>query len=166
MNIKEHSRSNIDILITFITIFLVVFIDQFLKNFFSEVLSLGESIPVIPKVFHFTLGHNTGIAFGMFKDAGFVWIIIPIVAILLLVFNIYYYWNNQGKLNRLYVTSFSLILGGAISNLLNRIYLGYVIDFIDFRIWPIFNIADSAITIGAFFMVIGCIKQKTWEDNI
>ena len=103
-----------------------------------------------------TLVHNTGIAFGLFKDQGIVFIIIPVIAIVLLIFNILYYRNNR-ELSRTYIIGFSLILGGAIGNLIDRIQVGYVIDFLDFRIWPVFNMADSAITVGAFIIGIKCI---------
>jgi signal peptidase II len=55
------------------------------------------------------------------------------------------------------MVAFSLILGGAIGNLIDRVYYGYVIDFIDCRIWPVFNVADSAITIGAIIIALKCI---------
>ena len=103
-----------------------------------------------------TLVHNTGIAFGLFKDQGIVFIIIPVIAVILLIFNIFYYKNNK-ELSRTYILGFSLILGGAIGNLVDRINYGYVIDFIAFRFWPVFNIADSAITIGAIIIGIKCI---------
>ena len=105
-----------------------------------------------------TLVHNTGIAFGFFKDQGIVFIIIPIIAVALLVFNIYYYRQNNEALSRMYIVAFSLILGGAIGNLIDRIYFGYVIDFIDFRFWPVFNVADSAITIGAAIIAVKCFQ--------
>ncbi|MBF0122092.1 MAG: signal peptidase II, partial [Candidatus Omnitrophica bacterium] len=70
-------------------------------------------------------------------------------------YNIYYY-HKTGELDQLYILAFSLILGGAIGNLIDRIAVGYVIDFIDFRVWPVFNIADSAITIGACIIFFKC----------
>ena len=115
---------------------------------------------MIRGILHMTLVHNTGIAFGLFKNHGMVYIIIPIIAVILLVYNICYYKYNEEKLSRLYIFAFSSILGGAIGNLIDRIYFGYVIDFIDFRIWPVFNIADSAITIGAIIIAIKCIPSQ------
>lgn len=154
---KDYIRSQIDIFFSLTTVLLVVFIDRITKIFFSENLCVGESFPIIRNIFHMTLVHNTGIAFGLFKNQGIVFIIIPIIAISLLGFNIYYYHNNLKVLNRSYVISLSLILGGAIGNLIDRIYCGYVIDFIDFRIWPVFNIADSCITIGAIIILFQCL---------
>ena len=147
-------RSQFDIFLSLITVSSVVFVDRLTKIFFSRTLDIGESLPIIRNVLHMTLVHNTGIAFGLFKNQGVVFIIIPIIAMILLAYNIYYYKNNDEKISRLYIIAFSMILGGAIGNLIDRIYYGYVIDFIDFRIWPVFNIADSAITLGALVIAV------------
>lgn len=127
-----------------------------LQNFFVGLLEYGESLPIINNILHMTLVHNTGIAFGFFKDQGVVFIIVPIIAIILLIFNIYYYRQTDGALSLSYIIAFSLILGGAFGNLIDRVAYGYVIDFIDFRVWPVFNVADSAITIGAVIIAIKC----------
>lgn len=153
-------RSQFDIFLALITVSSVVFIDQITKFFFSRILSIGESLPIIRNIFHMTLVHNTGIAFGLFRNQGAVFIVIPIVAVILLAYNIYYYRHNEEKLSRLYIVSFSLILGGALGNLIDRIWFGYVIDFIDLRVWPVFNIADSAITIGAIIIAIKYIPLR------
>lgn len=148
-------RSLSDIIICLVTVILVVSVDRLTKVFFSTILHLGESLPVIRNVFHFSLVHNTGIAFGLFKDNNFVFFVIPVIAIGLLVYNIYYY-HKVGELDRLYIAAFSMILGGAVGNLIDRMTLGYVVDFLDFRVWPVFNAADSAITIGAFIILVKC----------
>lgn len=153
---QQQIRSHVDILISVITVVIVVFLDRATKSFFSKILSVGETIPVIKDIFHFTLVHNTGMAFGLFRDHGIVFIIIPIIAIALLVYNIYYYRENE-NLSRSYIFAFSLIMGGAIGNLIDRIQIGHVIDFLDFRVFPVFNVADSAITIGAVIILIKCI---------
>ncbi len=152
---SEKNRSSLDIFICLATVGLVVFLDRLTKVFFSKVLNVGESLPVIKKAFHFTLVHNTGIAFGLFKDNVFVFLIVPVIAAILLVYNVYYY-HKFGDLDRMYIAAISLILGGAIGNLVDRIAFGYVVDFIDLRIWPVFNVADSAITIGAILILFKC----------
>ena len=87
-----------------------------------------------------------------------LFIVIPVIAIVLLVFNIYYYRQNNEALSRVYIIAFSLILGGAIGNLIDRIVYGYVIDFIQVHyhqwFYPAFNVADSAITVGAVILVL------------
>lgn len=142
---------------TFI-IFCIVIADRVSKNFFSQFLFEGESIAIIRNVFHVTLVHNTGIAFGFFKDHGLFFIFFSIIIIIFL--SIYLYRNiYHNHLPFSDMIAFSFIIAGAIGNLLDRIMFGYVIDFFDFRIWPVFNIADSAITIGTFILVIKCIPS-------
>jgi signal peptidase II len=149
-------RSQWDIFIFLSGVISVVLLDHLTKVFFSGFLDLNESFAVISNVFRFTLVHNTGIAFGFFKDCGMVFIIIPVILTGLLIYNVYYY-RHSPYLSRTYIVAFSLILGGAIGNLIDRITLGYVIDFIDFRVWPVFNLADSAITIGAAIILLRCV---------
>jgi signal peptidase II len=153
-------RSKIDIIIFISGVLGVVLVDRLSKIFFSNLLDLNESLILIKNAVYFTLVHNTGIAFGLFRDCGFIFIIIPLVLTGLLIYNVYYYRNSE-KLSRTYILAFSLILGGAIGNLIDRIAFGYVIDFIDFRIWPVFNIADSAITIGAAIILFKCIPSSS-----
>lgn len=155
---RDPSRSQFDIFLAVITTFAVVFVDRVTKLFFRGLLSPGESLPVIRSVLHMTLVHNTGIAFGFFKDRGIVFVVIPVIAIFLLVFNIWHYRQNSEALSRVYIAGFSLILGGAAGNLIDRIAYGHVIDFIDFRVWPVFNVADSAITIGAVLIAFKCFR--------
>ena len=156
---KSSTQSQFDIFLALATVLSVVIVDRLTKNFFTSILSLRESLPIIRNYFHMTLVHNTGIAFGLFKNQGIVFIIIPVIAIILLGYNIYYYKNNDENLSRLYIIAFSLILGGAIGNLIDRILFGYVIDFIDLKIWPVFNLADSAITIGALIIALKYIPS-------
>ena len=156
----DAKRSQIDILLASLTTLTVIFVDRITKIFFSKLLDYGESLKVIPNILHMTLVHNTGIAFGLFKDQGAVFIVVPIIAVILLIVTIYYYRQNDQVLSRTYIVAFSLILGGAIGNLIDRMQHGYVIDFIDFRIWPVFNLADSAITIGAIIVGIKCFRLR------
>jgi signal peptidase II len=156
---RVSRRSLIDIFIFLVTTCSIVFFDRLTKIFFTGLLRYEESLPVIRDVLHMTLVYNTGIAFGFFKNQGVVFYIIPFLAIFgLLLFNIYYYRQNDEALTRPYIIAFSLILGGAIGNLTDRILYGYVIDFIDFRIWPVFNVGDSAISIGAVIIAVKCFQ--------
>lgn len=152
------SRSQLDVSLFLIITPAVVFFDRVTKQFFLNNLSFGESLPLIRNVLHMTLVHNTGIAFGFFRDQGIVFIIIPVIVIVLLIFNIYYYRQNNEVISPGYITAFSFILGGALGNLIDRIVYGYVIDFIDLRVWPVFNVADSAITIGAAIIAVKCFQ--------
>ena len=155
----DAKRSSQDIAIFLCGVLAVVGIDRLSKVFFAHLLSLNESIALIKGVVHFTLVHNTGIAFGLFKDCGAVFFIIPLILTGLLIYNVYYYRDRD--YSRTYIMAFSLILGGAIGNLMDRIFLGYVVDFIDLRVWPVFNVADSAITVGAAIILLKCIPSSS-----
>ncbi len=133
----------------------ILFLDQLSKLFVSRNFSLYESLPVIPGVFHITLVHNTGAAFGLFKGGVFMCIVTSLIVIAVLAAMLV----SRQRRPALLTVAFSLILGGAVGNLIDRVLLGHVVDFIDLRIWPVFNIADSAITVGAvtacWFYLIG-----------
>ena len=125
-------------------IFFVVLIDQASKAVALRALSLDRSIPVLQGIFHLTLVHNTGIAFGFFREhQGVLLILITLSLVFLWVWAVRMESGSAGSR-----AAFALILGGAVGNWIDRIRYGAVVDFLDFRIWPVFNIADSAITIG------------------
>src|SRR6185312_17441542 len=113
---SDLKRSKIDIIIFVSGVLGVILIDRLSKIFFSHLLDLNESLILIKNFLYFTLVHNTGIAFGLFRDCGFVFFVIPLVLTGLLIYNVYYYRNSE-KLRRTYILAFSLILGGAIGNL-------------------------------------------------
>lgn len=131
---------------------LAVFIfDQLAKKYISKSLALGSSIPVIKNIFHLTLVHNTGVAFGLFKNQQVFFIIITSIVILYIALALFLNRKQNSLSSRI---AFGLILGGACGNLFDRLRLGFIVDFFDFRIWPVFNIADSAITLGIFLLAI------------
>lgn len=132
----------------FIVITVILFLDQLSKFIAVKNLSLHQSIPIIKGIFHLTLIHNRGAAFGILKNKLPLFIFTSVLAIILIYQNL----KNLHKKSDIYNLSLSLILAGALGNLIDRICFGYVIDFLDFRIWPVFNIADSAITIGAILL--------------
>ncbi len=139
----------------------ILILDQLSKYFFLNLLSLNQSIPVIKNMFHLTLVYNTGCAFGLLKNQGWYFIIIS----LLVIFFILFYWIKELKYaqgSKILKLSLVLILSGAIGNLIDRLRFGYVIDFLDFRIWPVFNLADSAITIG---VILICIRLSLKLDR-
>jgi len=135
----------------------VLFFDQLSKFIVISNLSLNQSIPLIKGIFHLTLVYNRGAAFGILKNQLPLFIFTSLTAIILIYLN---YKKNKEKESFCYNLSLGLILAGALGNLIDRIFLGYVIDFLDFRIWPVFNIADSAITVGAFLLAYSMLKTK------
>jgi len=126
----------------------LVILDQCSKFFILQDLVFGQSIPLIPKVLYLTLIQNTGIAFGLFQNnPGLLTGIITGCVILLLIYSI-----RLRSAHKLEQWTFGLILGGALGNLIDRFRFGWVVDFIDLRVWPVFNIADSGITIGVILL--------------
>jgi signal peptidase II len=131
----------------FLIVLSVLSLDQLTKFLISAKLPLYESLPVVKGIFHLTLVHNRGAAFGILRNQVAFFILSSLLAVILLAFSLK---NNRHKV--FYSVSLSLILGGTLGNLIDRLFLGYVIDFLDFRVWPVFNLADSAITIGAILL--------------
>ncbi len=131
----------------------VLISDQLSKFFATRYLSLNNPLPVVNNFFSLTLVHNRGAAFGVLKGQFYLFILFSIIAIVL----IWVALKNQKKIN-LYVFSLCLLLGGTLGNLIDRISFGYVIDFLDFHVWPVFNIADSSISVGALLLAWSVIK--------
>ena len=137
-------------------IFLVVLLDQASKAFALRYLSVHQSVPLIQGIFHLTLVHNTGIAFGFFR--GHQGILLAFITLsLLLLWGWAVRMEDKSFGGRM---AFALILGGAAGNWIDRLRFRAVIDFLDFRVWPVFNIADSAITIGVILYLFLLLRKK------
>lgn len=138
-----------------IFVLVILALDQLSKFIIIKSLTLHQSIPVIKGILHLTLIHNRGAAFGMFREQVPLFIFTALFAIVLIFLAI----KKERKGPRILIISLGLILAGAVGNLIDRIFLGYVIDFIDLRIWPVFNIADSGITVGAVLLGWSILKK-------
>ncbi|MGI6648082.1 MAG: signal peptidase II [Bacillota bacterium] len=134
--------------------------DQIIKYLVQTHLIPWESLPIIPGILHLTYVRNPGAAFGMFANWTWVFVLVSLAVIGLLVF-LYPRIANQGRLFQL---ALALEAGGATGNLIDRLRFGVVIDFIDFRIWPVFNIADMAIVTGAVLLAYTILKQPADES--
>ncbi len=135
----------------------VFLLDRAVKYYVQSVMELGESIPVIQDVFHWTYIENHGAAFGILAHQQ--WFFLLVVAVLFILFFIYR--DRIPTRPRYFPISVGLLLGGALGNAWDRFFYGGVIDFIDFRIWPIFNIADIAISIAVICMAYFFWKWET-----
>ena len=137
-----------------IIIALSVILDQLTKIITIKCLEVGESVVFIPGIINFTHIKNDGAAFGMLDDARWVFLVISAAAIIALPFLLYKY----RKVHFLFGFSLSLIIGGAIGNMIDRLFAegGYVTDFIElaFMEFAIFNAADIFVCVGAFLMFI------------
>ncbi|MCM8812038.1 MAG: signal peptidase II [Candidatus Omnitrophica bacterium] len=114
-----------------------------------DFLANVSTYPVIPDFFHLTLVKNTGVAFGLLKGYSIPVTLATFVIIAALFWSL---WRRVEARGTLFLVSFGLVLGGAVGNLIDRFRFGGVIDFLDFRVWPVFNVADSCITVGALFL--------------
>lgn len=146
----------------FIIVLTILSLDQFTKYLISRNLSLSQSVALIKGILHLTLVHNRGAAFGMLKNQTPLFIFTSIFAVILIYFSLK--GRSQKKVS-IYTLSLSLILAGAVGNLIDRVFFGYVIDFLDLRIWPVFNVADSAITIGAVLLGWSLLKPKAIKQK-
>ena len=147
----------------------LVLADQISKTMVRKTMSLYESIPVIPKFFHLTYVTNDGMAFGLnFPFGTYIFLAISII---FTGFIFWYLWTikDDGIVIRVGI---GLILAGAIGNLIDRVFLGFVVDFLDFMIgdfhWYVFNFADSYVTIGMGFVLYDTLviekQRKTQID--
>ena len=150
----------------FLIALLVVLLDRFSKLAIERNLSLHDSISLIPGFFRLTHIENRGAAFGLFADSPSEWKIAGLVlfSLVALVIVATLLWKNSHSMTTTGV-GLSLILGGAIGNLWDRLVSGHVVDFLLFYIgqykWPAFNVADSAIVIGAGLLVFEILFTKS-----
>lgn len=148
----------------FIITFIFFFIDLISKIIMSKILEVNESIKIIKNFFYLTLAHNNGAAFSILKDKQILLIIMTVITL----FFIYKYMNKE-DMNKLEGFAFSMINGGILGNLFDRIVYNHVIDFLDFKIfgydYPIFNFADTFIVIGVILLVINYFKELRNERS-
>ena len=145
---------------------LLVFADQISKILIRINMSLYESIPVITNFFNLTYVTNDGMAFGINFPFGIY--IFSTISLIFTVFLFWYLWTikEEGIVIR---TGVALIIAGAVGNLIDRIFLGSVVDFLDFMIgnyhWYIFNFADSYVTIGMGFILYDSFFLEPKKEN-
>lgn len=139
---------------------LFVMVDQMVKILISNSIAFQSEIKIIPHFFYITNVHNEGAAWSLFSGNVLLLAFLGIVA---LVF-IYYFFLKGKELSKLEIVLYSLLIGGIIGNFIDRIFLGYVVDYIGVILidyyFPIFNIADMGIVISVFIMLILSIKEE------
>lgn len=133
---------------------LTVIIDQLTKYFIERNL-YGKSIDIIENVFSLTYLENRGAAWGILADNN--WLLLIFVPILVVIIVLYLYKVSNSKAERFLG---GLIVGGAIGNYIDRLFRGYVVDFLDFKVWPIFNLADVFIVVGCILFVILSLTRR------
>ena len=147
------------------TSIVLLLIDQISKLLVIKFLDINGGIELIKNFFYLTYTHNTGAAFSILTGQRILLILIATI-ILIILFN--YIRKNKVK-EKIDILAFSLIIGGSLGNLIDRIVRGYVVDFLDFKIFgynfPIFNLADTFIVIGVFLLLITTIRKEHNNDN-
>jgi signal peptidase II len=147
---------------------LVIMLDQLTKWWASTALNYAEPVPLVPFL-NLTLMHNTGAAFSFLSQAGgwqrwFFALVAVAVSVLLTL-----WLRRLSAGQRWLAVALTLVLGGALGNVIDRIYFGYVIDFIDVYYqgwhWPAFNVADSAISVGAAMLIIDAFRGERQDKS-
>jgi signal peptidase II len=152
----------------FLSVAVVVFsLDQFTKHLAWRTLDGFVSMPVVAGFFYLTRTTNTGGAFGLFPSSAVMLACIAAVAIFCIV---WYVARTRWPLTRVQGVGLALALGGAAGNLIDRARLGFVVDFLDFRLgrfaWPVFNLADSAICIGVGLLALSLLLQRHTSTEV
>ncbi len=140
----------------FATAIVTLVVDQGSKAMVRLALPLNESVPLIPNVFHLTHTRNPGAAFGLFSNAT-----LPLIVVALVTSGLLIWLGRRGFNQRRPAIATGLMLGGAVGNLVDRLWLGAVTDFLDLRVWPIFNFADVALTVGAALFLWWSLSLET-----
>lgn len=140
-------------------------VDQITKSILGNLIKLGTTKQIIKNFFYITTVHNDGAAWGIFSNQSII-IIIGTIISFFIIYKFIYGFKKNTRNN----IAFGLVLGGLAGNLCDRLFLGYVRDFLDFIIFkydfPVFNIADVAIVIGVILLIIAIIKgEDVNEDN-
>ncbi len=136
----------------------IIVVDQFTKYLVKTNMELGESIPLIPEVFHLTSHRNMGAAFGILQNQRLFFILITVAVVIGIVISMVRIGRSQPRTT----LALSLVLGGAIGNFIDRAATGQVVDFLDFTLikFPIFNVADMAITIGVGLLLLDMLLES------
>ena len=126
----------------------VFFVDRLLKIWVSSRLIEGQSVPLWPGVLHLTRVNNTGAAFGLWRGAPTALAVFSAVSVVLI-----FVYLARRRAQATQAAAWALVAGGALGNLYDRIRLGYVVDFLDFRVWPVFNFADACISLSVAWIL-------------
>lgn len=140
----------------------VVAIDQFTKALVMKSMVPGQTVPILQDVFHLTYVLNPGAAFGILSNQRIFLLVTGAVLILATA----YFYPLLKKSDIFLQVGATSILSGAVANLIDRVQTGYVVDFFDFRIWPVFNVADIAIVVGMGLMIYAILFRLNESTKI
>ena len=150
--------------ISLLVAFLIIVIDQVTKWIIASSMKIGDSYEVIPNFLNITSHRNNGAAWGILSGKMFFFYIITVIILIVLVL----FFIKEAQYNLFMQLAISLLFAGALGNFIDRLFNGEVVDFIDTNIFgydfPIFNIADSSLTIGVIFVIIALVKDATKKE--
>lgn len=145
--------------------FICVLIDQIIKLIISINMNVADSINVLKNFFRITYLQNTGAAFSILSGNRIFLILITMIALLL----IYFILIKDKRIKKIETICYGLLIGGIIGNLIDRVRIGYVIDYLDFNFWsyhyPVFNFADICIVVSAVILLIISLKEVKYDRN-
>lgn len=141
----------------------IIIIDQFTKYLTVSNIELGQIVDFIPGLLSFTYVQNTGAAWSILEGRMIFFYIVTIIVVGLLI----YFLHHDAKGSRLLSLAIAMMIGGAIGNFIDRLLYQYVIDMVrlEFISFPIFNVADMALTLGVGLMLIGVIYEEFIKDK-
>lgn len=172
MNSSKHEKKTSRVLtpparyiIPILAVCVLIFLDQFTKYLITDSFALGETRPVIKDVFHLTYIQNSGMAWGLFQGKRFFFLLFTIPVVLLFSYMYYNIATLSGKFGLIRVL-IVCVVAGAIGNMIDRIRLAYVVDFLDFRLinFPVFNVADIFVTCGLILFFVVALFFMNNED--
>jgi signal peptidase II len=140
----------------------VVLLDQIAKILILRSMVIGQTVPVLGPVMSLTLHHNRGAAMGLIPLTGRpLAVVAAVFALAVLV------WGRLYARHSAWIAwGLALLLGGAVGNLIDRLYRGFVVDFLDFHFWPVFNVADCAVVIGAALIVVDAFRRTARPELV
>ncbi|MFC1741459.1 signal peptidase II [Nanoarchaeota archaeon] len=154
MNFVEHNLALVIVAVT------IIVVERMVKFYVTQNLRIGESIRVIGNFLRITRAENTGAGFGILQGQSWLFVLAALVVMVLII-----YFYNQIIYNMLLVFAFALILGGTVGNLMDRLFFGHVIDYIDLAFWPTFNLSDLALSAGALLLIVYLYMCKNQPEK-
>ena len=134
----------------------IFLVDQFIKQLVHSTMFFGQSIPVLDGLIRLTYVRNTGAAFSLFLGFSPYLAIIGIAAVLAII---YFHFKIPKKDYYMHI-ALACVLGGSLGNVFDRIVRSYVVDYVDFRVWPVFNFADMMINLGMILIIIRLFQEE------
>lgn len=131
-------------------------LDQFLKVLVASFMEPGQTVTLIPHVLSLTYTTNTGAAFGLLRGSGQI---VFLAALIIVVLVLAWFFISRDRAETWSFVGLGLMIGGAVGNLIDRVFRGHVLDFFDFGWWPVFNIADLAIVTGVIIILIDYARE-------